>query len=282
MLKLINIGCGSTYSNHPAWTNVDLAPQSSDIHNHDIRKKLPYPDAYFDACYSSHVIEHLKQHEADQLIAECWRVLKPQGIIRAVVPDLESIARHYISTLEQVESGVTEAEPNYDWIMLELYDQTVRHVKGGEMASYLADTHLTNKEFIRSRIGSNADIFLDKNSEKKSWIERLASKDRYWFYKTLRKFNLRTSIAKYLVTLIAGNEARQAFEVGLFRNSGEIHYWMYDRFSLRRLLERSGFVEVRVCGADSSRIQDFNSYGLDMLEGKVRKPDSLFMEGIKP
>ncbi|NES85013.1 MAG: methyltransferase domain-containing protein [Moorea sp. SIO2B7] len=282
MFKLINIGCGSTYSNHPAWTNVDLAPQSSHIDNHDIRKNLPYPDAYFDACYSSHVIEHLKQHEADQLMAECWRVLKPRGIIRAVVPDLESIARGYISTLEQVESGLTEAEANYDWIMLELYDQTVRHVKGGEMASYLADSNLTNKEFIVSRIGSNADLFLDKNSEKQSLIERLASKDAYWFYKTFRSFNLRNSIAKYLVTLIAGNEARRAFEVGLFRNSGEIHYWMYDRFSLRRLLERSGFVEVRVCSADSSRIQDFNSYGLDMVDGKVRKPDSLFMEGIKP
>ncbi|WP_293090812.1 hypothetical protein [Moorena sp. SIOASIH] len=123
---------------------------------------------------------------------------------------------------------------------------------------------------------------MDKNSEKQSLIERLASKDAYWFYKTFRTFNLRNNIAKYLMTLIPGNEARQAFEVGLFRNSGEIHYWMYDRFSLRRLLERSRFVEVRVCSADSSRIQDFNSYGLDMVNGKMRKPDSLFMEGIKP
>jgi hypothetical protein len=56
---------------------------------------------------------------------------------------------------------------------------------------------------------------------------------------------------------------------------------MYDRFSLKRLLECSGFKEVRVCGADESRILNLNSYGLDIHDGKIRKPDSLFMEGKK-
>jgi hypothetical protein len=74
----------------------------------------------------------------------------------------------------------------------------------------------------------------------------------------------------------------QAFEEGVFRNSGEIHRWMYDRYSLRRLLEQAGFIDVRICRADESRIPDFNSYNLDVVEGKVRKPVSLFMEGIKP
>jgi hypothetical protein len=49
----------------------------------------------------------------------------------------------------------------------------------------------------------------------------------------------------------------------------------------KRRLEQTGFVDVRVCRADESRIPDFNSYSLDVVEGKVRKPDSLFMEGIK-
>ena len=57
---------------------------------------------------------------------------------------------------------------------------------------------------------------------------------------------------------------------------------MYDRYSLKRLLEQVGFIDVRVCRADDSRIPDFNSYGLDMIDGKIRKPDSLFMEAMKP
>jgi hypothetical protein len=57
---------------------------------------------------------------------------------------------------------------------------------------------------------------------------------------------------------------------------------MYDRFSLRRVLEQSGFRDPRRCAADQSRIPEFASYDLDTVGGRVRKPDSLFMEAVKP
>jgi hypothetical protein len=57
---------------------------------------------------------------------------------------------------------------------------------------------------------------------------------------------------------------------------------MYDRYSLRLLLENAGFKHASVCGADESHIPNFNSYLLDIeADGSVRKPDSLFMEGQK-
>jgi hypothetical protein len=57
---------------------------------------------------------------------------------------------------------------------------------------------------------------------------------------------------------------------------------MYDRFSLRRALERAGFFEVRICAADESAIPGFARYGLETTDGRARKPDSLYMEGRKP
>lgn len=64
---------------------------------------------------------------------------------------------------------------------------------------------------------------------------------------------------------------------------GEIHKWMYDQYSLGTLLADSGFVNARVCRADESAIPYFNDFHLDTDEhGAVRKPDSLFMEAIKP
>jgi len=67
-----------------------------------------------------------------------------------------------------------------------------------------------------------------------------------------------------------------------FRNQGEIHRWMYDRVSLKTLLQAAGFRDVVVCRADDSRIPDFSTYRLDTDElGNVRKPDSLFMEGTR-
>jgi hypothetical protein len=57
---------------------------------------------------------------------------------------------------------------------------------------------------------------------------------------------------------------------------------MYDRYSLKRLLENTGFVNVKICTANESRIPVYEKYSLDVLSGIVRKPDSLYIEGSKP
>jgi predicted SAM-dependent methyltransferase len=274
-MNLLNFGCGSVF--HSSWMNVDIVSSSPYVLAHDIRQNLPYSDNYFDACYSSHVLEHCQPEEARKVTEECYRVLKQKGIIRLVVPDLESIAREYLATLEKANSGSEEAEYNYDWMMLELYDQTIRKFSGGEMKNYLKDPNIPNQDFIRSRIGTEAENFWNRQSTQKSLLEKIVSKNPSWFARKIQMM-----LAGSIVSLVAGKASRQAFEEGLFRNSGEIHHWMYDRYSLRRLLERSGFTDVRVCQADESQIPDFNTYGLDTINGQVRKPDSLFMEAIKP
>ncbi|MEM2154883.1 MAG: methyltransferase domain-containing protein [Nitrososphaeria archaeon] len=275
-MKLLNVGCGRNF--HPKWINVDFSPSSPNIISFDLRRGLPFPNDYFDAVYHSHVLEHLTQEEAKKLMQECWRVLKPNSVLRVVVPDLESIVENYLAALQQIESGVKEAESNYDWMMLELYDQAVRSFRGGQMLKYMKQKDLKNKEFIISRSGLDAiNIFEeDANNYKKRLWQKLKSQKPLWFIQQFRNM-----LAAIFVYLIAGNNARVAFQEGLFRNSGEIHRWMYDRFSLRLLLEKTGFKEVIVCRADQSRIPDFNSYNLDVIDGQIRKPNSLFMEGIK-
>jgi hypothetical protein len=108
-------------------------------------------------------------------------------------------------------------------------------------------------------------------------ISKLKSMKLPWFVRQLR-----IELASFLVMIIAGAGANKAFREGLFRESGEIHRWMYDRFSLERLLTQAGFVDVKVCRADMSAIPDFNSYDLDTQCEIVRKPDSLYMEAVKP
>jgi len=56
---------------------------------------------------------------------------------------------------------------------------------------------------------------------------------------------------------------------------------MYDKFSLKKLLEKSGFSDVNLVTAFTSNCDDFSKYELDVIDGKVRKPDSLFMEARK-
>jgi hypothetical protein len=71
-------------------------------------------------------------------------------------------------------------------------------------------------------------------------------------------------------------------EISRYRGSGEIHQWMYDRYSLSKLLAETGFYNIRQCQADESDIANFRSYLLDTEEnGMIRKPDSLFIEAYR-
>ena len=67
------------------------------------------------------------------------------------------------------------------------------------------------------------------------------------------------------------------YTTGRFRFGGEIHQWMYDRYSLGRLLEKVGFNDIVVRSADTSYIDNWKDYKLDDTSENA----SLFIEAIK-
>lgn len=275
---LLNVGCGATL--HPDWVNIDAAPARPDVRRCDLAEGLPFPDRSFDACYCSHVLEHLEPAQARRAVAEMHRVLRPGGVVRLVVPDLAAIAERYLEVLAALDRGERQREADYDWIMLELYDQAVRSVPGGQMRAVLSRPDLPNRDFIRSRIGEEAERVWQPRAgrgilghvRQHGWSSLL----RLGF----RRLAVRQAIAQVLVRLVAGKSAAAAFREGLHRRSGEIHRWMYDRFSLRRLLSAAGFEDIVTLNARQSAIPDFSRFCLDVNErGEVRKPDSIFIEG---
>jgi SAM-dependent methyltransferase len=56
--------------------------------HHDLAHSLPLKDGTADFIYSSHFLEHLFKPDAERLLKESYRVLKPGGIVRVCVPDL--------------------------------------------------------------------------------------------------------------------------------------------------------------------------------------------------
>ncbi len=117
----VNLGCGLAVA--PGWINVDgslnafianlpalshrmayrvtganryysqeeycrILSSSRFIH-HDLSFGIPLPDASADYVYTSHFVEHLFRPDAERLLREMRRVLKPSGIARISVPDLE-------------------------------------------------------------------------------------------------------------------------------------------------------------------------------------------------
>lgn len=62
----------------------------------DVVRGLPVADRSCDGVYASHVLEHLSRTDFDIAVGETYRILKPGGIARVVVPDLAAAARSYL------------------------------------------------------------------------------------------------------------------------------------------------------------------------------------------
>jgi len=257
---MLNLGCGKSY--HSDWINMDIKSSGSDVIAHNLFHGIPYADHSVDVVYHSHVLEHMPKQFAPVFIQECFRVLKKGGIIRVVVPDLEQIVREYIKNLEQALNDDDEQAGNqYEWIMLELYDQTVRNQSGGAMLDYWKQNPMPAETYIFDRCGREAmDAVM-----------------------LLRKHNVpQTPSQDLLVQAMTKPNEQILLQMAKFRISGEVHHWMYDRYSLRCLLKNVGFSDIQVCRADQSNIANFNSYFIDTDQsGKTHKPDSLFMEARK-
>lgn len=113
----LNLGCGSQVPDE--WTNVDYAlgarftkipffralnkkvklfnlDWNEKIYLHDLTKKFPWADSSINIVYSSHTLEHFSREDGRRFLSECHRVLRKDGIIRIVVPNLRHDVTEYI------------------------------------------------------------------------------------------------------------------------------------------------------------------------------------------
>lgn len=61
----------------------------------DVVKGLPLPRRAASLLYCSHVLEHLCLSDLRRALLNCRRILRPGGVFRLVVPDLEHLIRCY-------------------------------------------------------------------------------------------------------------------------------------------------------------------------------------------
>lgn len=278
-LPYLNIGCGNRF--HPQWNNIDIVSNSADVVEYDITNGIPYDKNTFEVVYHSHVIEHIPYNQVQSFIEDCYRVLKPGGIIRIALPDLENITRLYLSSLENaIQHPSPENHSKYHWMKLELLDQMVRNQSGGMMKEYLAEESI-DQTFIRSRIGFEAErIFSQQQGNSSSLSQKIGKFKQLSFTSKWRWIKMIFLDKIYTRIFLFGN-ARKAYQIGSFRIGGEVHQWMYDRYSIKILLEACHFKNVTIQTAFSSSIPNWEQYELDGKDSVVFKPDSLFVEAIK-
>jgi SAM-dependent methyltransferase len=242
----LNLACGAR--TRPGWNNLDFSPYArlrrrpqltsalkavgllsaeriERLHNIDpkiicwnLAHGVPFLADQFDMVYHSHFLEHLARAQAVIFLKECRRVLKPGGVLRVVVPDLELIMRSYQESLATLDSGRAHGD------FLSLHEGAI-----GALLEQMVRTESTGTQV------------------QKPWVRKVER----W---------------------LRGNAAK----------TGEVHRWMYDRYSLAHLLEELDFTQVRQCAVDTSWIDGWSEHHLDRNEdGSVYKLKSLYMEARK-
>ncbi len=266
--RYLNLGCGDFYVRNNDWVNLDWYPHSEYVVKANLLGKLGFEDETFSAVYTSHFVEHIPRENLEFFLRECFRVLKPDGVIRIVVPDLENITREY---LQNLDSGALEkAEFN----SIELLDQCVRTRSGGLMASWRGRQDLSQKlrEYVSDRTG-----YIYKSPEIPRGVRQTKSRLRVlkithtriqWVYCRL----LTRLMPKWFVL----NHVN-------FTNTGELHKWVYDENSLTKHLTSVGFRKILRYTASSSQIKDFPFVPLDLDQNlRIRKgAESMYIEGLK-
>lgn len=277
-MKYLNVGCGKKFSTDTIWENIDMVSHSKHVRSYNLIKGFPYSDNSFDAVYHCQVLEHIPKEEAANFLKECLRVLKPGGILRVVVPDLQNIMQEYQRLLQQNLSNPTpESKANYEWMMLEIYDQTIRNNSGGMMRSYLEKDVLVDEAFLNERIGFVGNEIRTKKKKQETKVQQLK--------RVAAEAGLASTVAQVwsiFRTKLAQFILGEKYRLGNFRVGGEIHYWMYDQFSLGDILASVGFDQISLQNPHESTIDKWADYQLDVKDGMIYDPTSLFMEAIKP
>ncbi|MDG4554092.1 MAG: methyltransferase domain-containing protein [Candidatus Competibacter sp.] len=152
-MLILNLGCGTKTSASPSVINIDWSiylrlkrnrfwrailplfvrggrlklfkEMPNNIIVHNLAKGIPFESNSVDVVYHSHMLEHLDKSVVDRFLLEAKRVLKPGGIHRIVVPDLEYLCKQYFDHLNHCCTDNSEQARHDDYIA-EIIEQCVR------------------------------------------------------------------------------------------------------------------------------------------------------------
>lgn len=91
-MKKVHLGCGRNILKN--WINVDIIDHP-EVMKHDLSLNIPFDDNSIDFFFSEHFFEHLSKEEGLKHLYEIYRCLKPGGVSKIIVPDLDYLVESY-------------------------------------------------------------------------------------------------------------------------------------------------------------------------------------------
>ena len=97
----LHLGCGMV--NHEKFINVDGLPAPHIHYIRGIDNLSPFGSNSIDLIYASHCLEHFSHLKVSDVLAEWFRVLKDDGILRLSVPDFDLLLQIYKENNNEIE-----------------------------------------------------------------------------------------------------------------------------------------------------------------------------------
>jgi predicted SAM-dependent methyltransferase len=91
----LRLHLGSAALLKEGWINIDFVGHRADL-AWNLLRPLPFPNSSAEAVFHEHVLEHFPIRDGLRLLEECFRVLRPGGVIRVGVPDAGAYAKSYV------------------------------------------------------------------------------------------------------------------------------------------------------------------------------------------
>lgn len=92
--KKLNLGCGKDIRN--GYVNFDTYQYGRVDVIGNIEDPLPFQNDYFEEIYCSHVLEHISITKINNVLTECYRILKKDGVFEIIVPDLKDACERFL------------------------------------------------------------------------------------------------------------------------------------------------------------------------------------------
>jgi predicted SAM-dependent methyltransferase len=97
MTKL-NVGCGGRRI--AGYTGVDVVDRTGAVDIIAPADRIPLPDGSCDEVMAIHVLEHVFAWEAEGLLREWFRLLKPNGVLVLEMPDLVKCCHNIVNNIK--------------------------------------------------------------------------------------------------------------------------------------------------------------------------------------
>ena len=171
--KKIGLGEKRSYAVVPHnWTMLDL--EDSDINIDLTMTDLPFELESKEIIYSSHFFEHIQHTDAIKIIKNCYKLLKPGGVLKIEVPDFEKAIKMYINRDHERLIKLKPIDINDN------YEENYHNFVGGIAACYIESGYHRLPKFDKTQF----DWYLENSSidESGDWCISHLSKEQKMTY----------------------------------------------------------------------------------------------------